>query len=211
MPRTKGSLGKKTIEKLKAENKWDYTNNCPLKVESDTFPDNLSGSDSPELLPDLKADNLSPEIQSDSETILPQKNCENVEEIKKIENEENNSNDINDATDTIVDSPEITVEDILDNLTYDKPESKKVNKSIRNSNKSNSKYNSCERCGKTIFCEPRRIDTNILSGMADYYRSSPRYVQLCTKCCKELSDIIEKWLTDESSGGNSELCKYNKG
>ena len=47
------------------------------------------------------------------------------------------------------------------------------------------------------------------AGMADYYRTSVRYVRLCDKCCRELSGIVDKWLSDPNSGGNVGLNKWH--
>lgn len=64
----------------------------------------------------------------------------------------------------------------------------------------------CEICGKDIFSEPRKIDFNILTGMAEYWRSSRRYIKSCEDCCKELNKVIDDWLLDK----NPNLCKFNK-
>lgn len=64
----------------------------------------------------------------------------------------------------------------------------------------------CEICGKDIFSDPRKIDFNILTGMAEYWRSSRRYIKSCEDCCKELNKVIDDWLLDK----NPNLCKFNK-
>ena len=64
----------------------------------------------------------------------------------------------------------------------------------------------CEICGKDIFSDPRKIDVNILTGMAEYWRSSRRYIKSCGDCCKELNKVIDDWLLDK----NPNLCKFNK-
>ena len=64
----------------------------------------------------------------------------------------------------------------------------------------------CEICGKDIFSEPRKIDFNILTGMAEYWRDSRRYIKSCGDCCKELNKVIDDWLLDK----NPNLCKFNK-
>lgn len=79
----------------------------------------------------------------------------------------------------------------LDNLSE---EIKKVKKS------SNKTYPYCERCGQEIKSEPRRIDFNILTGVADYHRATPRYLKMCNECCKELSQIVDKWLLEGPCG-----------
>ena len=64
----------------------------------------------------------------------------------------------------------------------------------------------CEICGKDIFSEPRKIDFNILTGMAEYWRNSKRYIKSCEDCCKELNKVIDDWLLHK----NPNLCKFNK-
>lgn len=66
----------------------------------------------------------------------------------------------------------------------------------------------CERCGKEIYCEPRKIDTNVLTGMADYYRQARRRIVLCDNCCKVLSELVDNFLIDVNQGGNEELKKF---
>lgn len=68
----------------------------------------------------------------------------------------------------------------------------------------------CERCGKLIYSEPKKIDTNILTGTADYYRNATRFVRMCNPCCDELSQMVDKWLCDPQCGGNPNLNRFNK-
>lgn len=69
----------------------------------------------------------------------------------------------------------------------------------------------CERCGAEILGDPLKLDTNLLTGKADYHRESRRYVRLCNKCSTELSDLVDKWLWDRRRGGNPELRKFPLG
>ena len=78
-----------------------------------------------------------------------------------------------------------------------------------NKKKKEKEYLKCERCSSPIYCEARKIDTNVITGMADYHRTSVRYVRLCDKCCRELSGIVDKWLSDPNSGGNPTLNKWH--
>lgn len=64
----------------------------------------------------------------------------------------------------------------------------------------------CEICGKDIFSEPRKIDFNMVTGMAEYWRDSRRYIKSCDDCCKELNKVIDDWVL----GKNPNLCKFNK-
>ena len=68
---------------------------------------------------------------------------------------------------------------------------------------STDKYNHCERCGAVVKCEPFRADLNVLTGRADYHRQSPRYIKLCSKCSRELSNLVDKWFID--GGGKSKF------
>lgn len=58
-------------------------------------------------------------------------------------------------------------------------------------------YRKCDRCGKEIYCEPWKIDTNILTGKAEYWRSIPRRLSVCGECAKELSDLVEKFFLEK--------------
>ena len=78
-----------------------------------------------------------------------------------------------------------------------------------NKKKKEKEYLKCERCSSPIYCEARKIDTNAITGMADYHRTSVRYVRLCDKCCRELSGIVDKWLSDPENGGNVGLNKWH--
>lgn len=79
------------------------------------------------------------------------------------------------------------------------PEPKELKSDTKKSTKT---YIRCERCGDEIYCEPRRIDTNLLTGMADFHRATPRYVKLCDKCCRQLNDIVDDWLLKGKCGND---------
>lgn len=66
----------------------------------------------------------------------------------------------------------------------------------------------CERCGAEIPGDPLKLDTNLLTGKADYHRESRRYIRLCNKCSCELSELVDRWLWDKEEGGNPELRKF---
>lgn len=186
MARTKGSLGKKTIEKLKAEGKWDYNNNCPCINIEKNIPETTQIEQESNSIPEKENDSTINFIDVESE-------FESIE--KEEENKENEEN-----------------ENIPKNLPLieNEPQTKTVNKSNTNikPNTKVNKYNSCDRCGAVIYCEPRRIDSNLLIGLADYHRHTPRYINLCSKCCHELNDIFEDWLTNKGKGGNEDLKRY---
>lgn len=69
----------------------------------------------------------------------------------------------------------------------------------------------CERCGAEIPGDPLKLDTNLLTGKADYHRESKRYIRLCNKCSSELSELVDRWLWDRRKGGNPELRKFPLG
>ena len=187
MARTKGSLGKKTIEKLKAEGKWDYNNNCPCINTEKNIPETIQIE---------QERNSTPEKENDSAI-----NFINVESIEKEKEEEIESEPT--ILETLVKLDKLKEE-------INEPQTKTDNKSNTNikSNAKLNKYNSCDRCGAVIYCEPRRIDSNLLIGLADYHRHTPRYINLCSKCCHELNDIFEDWLTNKEKGGNEDLKRY---
>lgn len=166
MGRRKGSLNKKTIERMEAERleaekqKNIFENDNSNKIQS------VDRKFFPEINSTSKEDNL---LGEDENGFEEEKNNKKDNEPKKIK------------------------------------EKSKENK-IKNKSKNNSI--TCERCGKEIFSEPRKIDTNMLTGMADYYRESRRYVRLCGECCKELSKIVDEWLWMENKGGNEGLRKF---
>lgn len=58
-------------------------------------------------------------------------------------------------------------------------------------------YRKCDRCGKEIYCEPWKVDTNMLTGKAEYWRNIPRRLSVCSECAKELSDLVEKFFLEK--------------
>lgn len=58
-------------------------------------------------------------------------------------------------------------------------------------------YRKCDRCGKEIYCEPWKVDTNMLTGKAEYWRNIPRRLSICNECAKELSDLVEKFFLEK--------------
>ena len=102
--------------------------------------------------------------------------------------------------------------DTIDTVNKENTENQEIQEnqgSQENKKKKEKEYLKCERCSTPIYCEARKIDTNVITGMADYHRTSVRYVRLCDKCCRELSGIVDKWLSDPDSGGNVKLNKWH--
>lgn len=78
-----------------------------------------------------------------------------------------------------------TIQDLPNEVTVESKTSKK---------KTTPSKPKCERCGVEIDSEPYKVDTNVLTGRADYFRESTRYVKLCGKCSMELSKIVDNFL-----------------
>lgn len=52
----------------------------------------------------------------------------------------------------------------------------------------------CDKCGANIYSSPYIANFNTLSGKANWWRDNmPVRANLCDKCSKSLSDIIQKW------------------
>lgn len=188
MGRRKGSLNKKTIERLEAERMEAE------RLEAERLKSNLKNNpESSEFTPEINLKNKAQSVDKKiSSEIIPTPKEDNLlrENQNEFEEEKNNKKDN-------------VLEKVSDN--------KKNNNKNNNKNKSKNNTIICERCGKEVFSEPRKIDTNMLTGMADYYRESRRYVRLCDECCKELSKIVDEWLWMEEKGGNVELRKFEVG
>ena len=121
------------------------------------------------------------------------------------------SNSNNDSGVTDVLHNDVDTIDTVNGEKEEKEESQKNQESQEiqeNKKKKEKEYLKCERCSSPIYCEARKIDTNVITGMADYHRTSVRYVRLCDKCCRELSGIVDKWLSDPENGGNVKLNKW---
>ena len=183
MARKKGSLNKATIERLKAEGKWDEVNNCPLSNEGNKEVE----------IEKAKVEEFKTEVTEEPEIEEP--------EIEEPE--------INPTQETSIQ------EDSLSNPNDLIPtnEATKALESILNDSKGKSKASSknpreltCERCGAIIDGSPYRIDTNAITARPDYHRETPRYVSLCSKCSRELSEIVDKWLLAGECG--DELRKF---
>lgn len=122
-------------------------------------------------------------------------------EVKGIEEEKNKAN-INfslDLTQPVQPIQALPVQPLNESVATSSLNnlSEEIKKNKKSSNKT---YPCCERCGQEIKSEPRRIDFNILTGVADYHRATPRYLKMCNDCCKELSQIVDKWLLEGPCG-----------
>lgn len=90
-----------------------------------------------------------------------------------------------------------TIQDLPNEVTTESKTESKTTKKETSPSKPK-----CERCGVEIDSEPYKVDTNVLTGRADYFRESTRYIKLCGKCSMELSKIVDNYLlSGECSGG----------
>lgn len=88
--------------------------------------------------------------------------------------------------------PEIEALNTIQDLPKEEAETEEQLKTSRK--KTSPSKPKCERCGVEIDSEPYKVDTNVLTGRADYFRESTRYVKLCGKCSMELSKIVDNFL-----------------
>lgn len=205
MARTKGALGKKTIDKLKAQGKWDYKNNRPLDfshTQNITLKHqnpNINAKKVP-LVERLKKN---PELRK---TIgVSNGDTNNGDSINSI----NNNRDSTDSSSSNNSNNERLIETENLNSTETKnpkPTETKVSEPTKNQTESKSKIKLnkelkpktfCDACHEPIYCDANRVDTNILTSRADYFREVPRFVNLCSKCSLELSSLVDKWLLDK--------------
>lgn len=206
MARTKGALGKKTIDKLKAQGKWDYKNNRPLNKPIDKSVE-FSHTQS-----NIKIQHQNPNINA-KKVPLVERLKKNPELRKTIGVSNGDSNDgsiipsIN-SNRNLIDNPSSNnsnnerlietkdknkVEVKISEPTKNQTESKSKNKL----NKELKPKTFCDACHEPIYCDANRVDTNILTSRADYFREVPRFVNLCSKCSLELSNVVDKWLLDK--------------
>lgn len=207
MARTKGALGKKTIEKLKAQDKWDYKNNRPIEksIEFSHTQNITLKHQNPNInakkVPLVERLKKNPELRK---TIgVSNGDTNNGDSINSINNNRdstdssssNNSNnerlieteDNNEASNTKISKP----------TEIQKPKNQTESKSKIKLNKELKPKTYCDACHEPIYCDANRVDTNILTSRADYFREVPRFVNLCSKCSLELSNVVDKWLLDK--------------
>ena len=206
MARTKGALGKKTIDKLKAQGKWDYKNNRPLNRPIDKsveFSHTQSNIKIQHQNPNINAKKVplverlkkNPELRktigvsngdSNDGSIIPSINSNRNPVDSNGSNNSNNERLIEAENKNKV---EIKISEPTENQTESKPKNK-LNKELK-------PKTFCDACHEPIYCDANRVDTNILTSRADYFREVPRFVNLCSKCSLELSNVVDKWLLDK--------------
>lgn len=186
MGRPKGSKNKKTLEREEFAKRFAELS-AELNQE-ENLNNNIQYLNQPESVFDGESDNLPTE---EEEQKIEEEN--NLNKLDKVEVEEDET-----------EAEEGEVEEVEIEVTDTKIESPK----IKNKKEKQKTKICCERCGKEIYCEPRKIDTNVLTGMADYYRQARRRIVLCDSCCKALSELVDNFLIDVNQGGNEELRKF---
>lgn len=191
MGRPKGSKNKKTLEREEFAKRFAELN-AELNLDegkTEIEDNNIQYLNQPESVFEEESGSLSTE-----------------EENQKIE-EENNLNKLDE--DVIESETDTEVEtEITDTEKDTETDTEKESPKIKNKKEKQKTKICCERCGKEIYCEPRKIDTNVLTGMADYYRQARRRIVLCDNCCKALSELVDNFLIDVNQGGNEELKKF---
>ena len=214
MARTKGALGKKTIDKLKAQGKWDYKNNRPLNRPIDKSVE-FSHTQS-----NIKVQHQNPNINA--------KKVPLVERLKKnpglrktigVSNGDSNDGSIipsinsnrnpvdsngsnHSDNERLIETEDNT--EVKNNKNFENSELTETNSKNQTESKPKIKLNKelkpksyCDACHEPIYCDANRVDTNILTSRADYFREVPRFVNLCSKCSLELSNVVDKWLLDK--------------
>ena len=217
MARTKGALGKKTIDKLKAQGKWDYKNNRPLNSNNQNNSNLINFSHTQNINlkhqnPNVNAKKVplverlkkNPELRktigvsngdNNDGSIIPSINSNRNPVDSNGSNNSDNERLIETKNNTEVknnknpEPTEIKISEPTENQTESKPKIK-LNKELK-------PKSYCDACHEPIYCDANRVDTNVLTSRADYFREVPRFVNLCSKCSLELSNVVDKWLLDK--------------
>ena len=209
MARTKGALGKKTIDKLKAQGKWDYKNNRPLDfshTQNITLKHqnpNINAKKVP-LVERLKKN---PELRktigvSNGDTNRNTNNGDSINSINNNRDSTDSSSSNNSNNERLIETENNTEVKNKENPeiskpTETKPKNQTESKSKIKLNKELKPKTFCDACHEPIYCDANRVDTNILTSRADYFREVPRFVNLCSKCSLELSNLVNQWLLDK--------------
>ena len=211
MARTKGALGKKTIDKLKAQGKWDYKNNRPLNSNpiNYSYTQNITlKHQNPNInakkVPLIERLKKNPELRKTIGVSNGDTNNGNIiPSINSNRNPIDNSSSNNNNNERLIETEDNTE---AKNKENPKPIEIKVSEPTKNQTESKSKIKLnkelkpktfCDACHEPIYCDANRVDTNILTSRADYFREVPRFVNLCSKCSLELSNLVDKWLLDK--------------
>ena len=196
MARTKGALGKKTIDKLKAQGKWDYKNNRPLEfshTQSNIKIHHQNPNINAKKVPLVERLKKNPELRktigvSNGDT----NNGDIILSVNSNRNPIDSSSSNNSNNERLIET-----EDNTEVKNKENPKNQTESKSKIKLNKELKPKTFCDACHEPIYCDANRVDTNILTSRADYFRAVPRFVNLCSKCSLELSDLVDKWLLDK--------------
>ena len=218
MARTKGALGKKTIEKLKAQGKWDYKNNRPIdkSIEFSHTQNITLKHQNPNInakkIPLVERLKKNPELRktigvSNGDTNRNTNNGDSINSINNNRDSTDSSGSNNSNNERLIETEDNTEVKIKENpkpteikvskSTETKPKNQTESKSKIKLNKELKPKTYCDACHEPIYCDANRVDTNILTSRADYFREVPRFVNLCSKCSLELSNVVDKWLLDK--------------
>lgn len=232
MARTKGALGRKTIEKLKAEGKWpidkntknkntvnkNENNKYELKVQNPNTVNKVPLAErlkkNPELRKKREKFHLNPETGHAEKIEDIKVEIENVEletsdskDFEKInDNKTSISKEINDIksenfeplkdTDGVIPESEEPKINDYKSLKNQKSKTKDSKSQPKKESKPITPKSYCDRCHEPIYCDPFKIDTNVVTSRADYHRQTTRFVYLCGKCSLELSNLVDNWLLE---------------
>ena len=196
MARTKGALGKKTIDKLKAQGKWDYKNNKPIDfshTQSNIKIHHQNPNINAKKVPLVERLKKNPELRktigvSNGDT----NNGDSINSINNNRNSTDSSSSNNSNNERLIET-----ENNTEIKNKEEPKNQTESKSKIKLNKELKPKTFCDACHEPIYCDANRVDTNILTSRADYFREVPRFVNLCSKCSLELSNIVDKWLLDK--------------
>lgn len=141
---------------------------------------------------------LQVEVENESEIEIenePELDPNDFQELSQSSKEDENSSSSTGQVDTSVgveESPQEFSKTLLKNQ-----ETEKITSKPKKIKQQKSVYLLCDCCQQEIYCQPHRIDTNILTAqVAEYHRESPRWVNLCTKCALQLSETVDSWLRE---------------
>ncbi len=128
----------------------------------------------------------------------PSPEISNVENVEATKTEFTKTESVDNSVDNVDNFTETENNSAIE--TDNNPTETVTETSKRRSKTSGDNTPRCSRCDTIILCSPNRADTNAVSGVSDYHRSSPRYVILCDSCSQELSRLIDEWLWNNGLG-----------
>lgn len=202
MARTKGSLNRSTIEKMKEVQEFErfkrIKEQMDLEYGIDREPTTINTDISNNAQKNIQeVKNMEPTTKSITESTKPSA------PIKAIE-----LNDITESTEAPKKHrgrprknpvPKTTSENSVDSDSSDSsdsehPQISKPTKEVKEI------YPRCERCHTVIMCQPNKIDMDHLTNSAGYHRSFARFALLCPTCCDKLNQLVDEFLWNDGQG-----------